>query len=119
MSGVAIDHVHIYSDEVEQSIEFYKRMLAAVEIRRIENQSSLIVHLDLGGVRLVISQCSEENPKGIGHFAVSADNFEQTLVGLHQAGLELSKTRQVNQFQNVFIKDPHGINIEIISPSTK
>lgn len=119
MSNITLDHVHIYSAEVERTVEFYKRIFGAVEIRRIENQPTLIVHLDLRGVRLVISQCTETNAKGIGHFAIAVDELAETLDGLRSARLAVSNTRQVNQFQNAFIKDPNGIDIEIISPSTK
>jgi len=119
MSDIFFDHVHIYTDEIDKTVEFYKRIFKATELRRIENQSTLIVHLDLRGVRLVISQCSEINTKGLGHFAVTVNDFEEALRGFRQAEMDITPTKHVKQYQNVFIKDPNGISIEVISPSTK
>ncbi len=118
MNMFKIDHVHIYSDDIERSVVFYKEVFGASELRRFESQTAIFVHLDVGGTRIVISSKSVHN-EGLGHFAVTTNDFEGTLSRLKEFNMDVAGVSKTNAYTNLFIRDPSGVVIEIISPSTK
>lgn len=118
MNSFKIDHVHIYSDDIERSVSFYKEVLGAAEVRRFESQAAMFVHLDVGGTRIVISSKSAQN-EGLGHFAVSTNDFEGALSRLKAFNMDITDVSKTSAYTNLFIRDPSGAIIEIISPSTK
>lgn len=119
METFSFDHVHIYSANIETTAEFYTRVLGATEIRRVAAEAAKLIHLNLNGIRLVISECSDSCPQGLQHFAVSVDSIGESKKMLEKFGINIDKEQEVGQFKNIFFKDPNGVSIEIISPSTK
>jgi catechol 2,3-dioxygenase-like lactoylglutathione lyase family enzyme len=120
MSAFSFDHVHIYSPNVDNMVESYERVFGATVIRRLEVNNAPLVHLNLNGIRIVISQCSDlDQDKGLQHFAMSINDLSKAKKILLEHGIEIEKENEVNQYRNLFFKDIDGIRIEIISPSTK
>lgn len=124
-SRYRIDHVHVYSHDVDRTVDFYIKTFGATEIRRIGS----LVHLDFGSVRLVVSEASDDNPPGIGHFAIGSDGLaieatKQCLDDVAISGMRVVKSDESDGgrilFQNFFVRDPtSGSIIEIISPFTR
>lgn len=118
MADFGVDHVHIYTDNITETTTFYKVIFGADEVRRIDSDNGTIVHLDVRGTRIVISKSDEGHPNGLGHFAMRTDNLDEALALLRQHDINISPLRTVGHFANVFIHDPSGAVIEIISPGT-
>ncbi|MBO9606040.1 MAG: VOC family protein [Paenibacillaceae bacterium] len=119
MSSFAFDHVHIYCENVEETVTFYKSVFGAEEIRRVQAGAATLVHLRMGQGRIVISRGSETNPTGLGHFALSTDNLDEAIARLKELGYTMTDIRQAGAFTNVFMRDPAGVSVEIMSPSTE
>lgn len=118
MELFSIDHVHIHTENVEDTVIFYKHVLGAKEIRRFNMKNTLFVHLELGGARLVISPSSESAPPGLNHYAISADDLDEAIKFLREKNVELTEPNAVSDFRNVFFRDPTGAVVEILSPSS-
>ncbi len=117
--------MHVYSADVDQTVDFYIKVFGATEIRRIGS----LVHLSFGNVRLVVSEASDDHPPGIGHFAVGGVNLVIEEAKRDFDAVAISDMRVVKGnasaggrvlYQNFFVRDPtSGSIIEIISPSTR
>lgn len=118
MAVFHVDHVHIYTQDIDRTVQFYKDVFDAVEIRNLHGKNGLLVHLDLGGVRVVVSE-SIGSTEGLGHFAISTGDLDKATSKLKELNIDTSELGVAGRFQNVFIKDPTGTVIELISPSTK
>ncbi|WP_167577632.1 VOC family protein [Ammoniphilus sp. YIM 78166] len=120
MKNFILDHVHIYTEDVEGTIQFYKQVFKAKELRKIQLEDLQLVHLKVGENRLVVSNSSEKNPVGLGHFAFAVDNLEEVMTYLSEKNnIKITQRGQAGEYTNVFIKDPNGVVIEILSPSTR
>lgn len=113
------DHVHIYTKNLNKTAEFYKLAFGAKELRELVKEK--MVHLDLNGIRIVISELNEENQEGLRHFALSIDKLDDSLINtLEGLDCNVIERKQVNNISVAFIKDPTtSTTIELVSPSTK
>ncbi|MFT6395289.1 MAG: catechol 2,3-dioxygenase-like lactoylglutathione lyase family enzyme [Bradymonadia bacterium] len=123
------DHVHIYSADVANTIEFYRGVLGAQPIGDLGNSAGGKNHLYiLGGQYLAISEFPagmEAKPPaaaldgaldvgfGMSHFGFNVVNLETTLARAIDAGCEAhSAPKTSGPLKYAYVTGPDGVVIE-------
>ena len=112
----SLDHIGIYVEDLERSLEFYGEVFGFPEHSRLDLGTTRIAFLDLGGSLLEIVQRAEapEAPSGSwSHLAYTVDDFDGMVVRLRGMGLELREMTFDDGARIVFFKDPDGHDVEI------
>jgi len=111
----SLDHVGIYVEDLERSLNFYSELFGFPEHSKVDLGTTKIAFLDMGGSLLEIIQRAEplEAPSGSwSHVAYTTDDFG--MVGrLRAKGLELREMTLDEGSRIVFFKDPDGHDVEI------
>jgi catechol 2,3-dioxygenase-like lactoylglutathione lyase family enzyme len=122
MISYTFDHVHLNAPDVPATVSFYERVFGLRSIRTFEANGITFAHLDLNGVRIVItSRIPQTGGRGnaIDHFALHVPNLREAIAELRDKGVEfLSDYAEVGVYATAFIRAPDGVVIEILSPST-
>lgn len=120
MSDCTFDHVHIFSDNVEQTVEYYKTIFQAIELRRFSDNQAVMVHLSLNNSRIVVSTATADKRPGIHHYAIATDQFERAIERIKKTNCVFeSEIIQNGLYRTIFFRDPNNVITELISPSTK
>jgi catechol 2,3-dioxygenase-like lactoylglutathione lyase family enzyme len=115
-----VDHVHVTTTDMDQSIAFYTDLLGFKFLRRgrfgpSENHYEF-AYVGLGDILLQLVPGPE--PLGIARrpFALTVDNMERTLADLRMKGVEVTAERRPgSSFTGLTacVKDPSGVVIEL------
>jgi glyoxylase I family protein len=124
-----IDHVEIITDDLEQSVDFYTKVLGFTpKLRQHIERSTLgvpldVVLLDLGGtaVELLSYRGATVAPSPTGEqlgyrmMALEVEDMDRALAYLRRKGIEPSWGPRVTegQYCRAEIRDPHGHRIEL------
>jgi catechol 2,3-dioxygenase-like lactoylglutathione lyase family enzyme len=106
--GIGIDHVSILVSDLQRSATFYQTVFGMAPLS--EDSANRI--LRLGQKRAIVS-LRQEDPAGmVDHFAIAVESFNRDAVTkeLAQRGL----TPQENVQFGFHIKDPDGVNVQIV-----
>lgn len=106
--GTGIDHVSILVRDLQRSATFYQTVFGMAPLS--EDKANRI--LRLGQKRTIVS-LRQEDPTGmVDHFAIAVEGFNRDAVTkeLAQRGL----TPQENVQFGFHIKDPDGVNVQIV-----
>jgi len=109
IKGTRIDHVSIQVTDLQRSIAFYQKMFGFTIVS--EDKPNEISRLGPGKVLVSLHH---KNPTGlVDHFAIAVENFNKDAVAR-----EL-KARGANPEENLdagfHIKDPEGMNVQIVA----
>jgi len=106
--GATIDHVSIQVADLQRSTEFYQRMFGFTVVS--EDKPHGIVRL---GFTKPIVSINHEAPAGIvDHFALGLPTFDRDAMTAYLK--EHGATPQNDPFAGFHIKDPDGVNIQIV-----
>jgi len=108
LKGVKIDHVSIQVNNLQRSIDFYRKLFGFSVVS--EDKSNEIVRL---GVTKTLVSLHHKNPTGIvDHFAIGVDHFDRESVTreLKQGGA----TPEENIDAGFHVKDPEGLSVQIV-----
>lgn len=106
--GAKIDHVSIQVSNLQRSIDFYQKMFGFSVVS--QDKPNEIVRL---GITKTLVSLHHKNPTGIvDHFAIGVEQFNKESV---TRDLKLrGATPEENLDAGFHIKDPEGLNVQIV-----
>jgi len=106
--GAKIDHVSIQVNNLQRSIDFYQKMFGFSVVS--QDKPNEIVRL---GITKTLVSLHHKNPTGIvDHFAIGVEQFNKESV---TRDLKLrGATPEENLDAGFHIKDPEGLNVQIV-----
>ena len=118
-----IDHIHVYTKDMDQSIAFYTNVLGFRFLRRAsfgtpENRREL-AYVGLGDILLELLPLAAgitEVPSGGNRpLCLTVADMDRTLVELQEKGVEITRSWEGFSFSGraASIKDPSGLDIEL------
>ena len=124
MAKYTWDHVHIRSPNVEETAQWFEKMLGAEVIRTMQ-QGETRVDLKLGGANIFIAPVKagdgvNEPPttpyKGLDHFGLTCSGIDAIAADLKAKGVEFTKdvTQARPGVKICFIRGPQGVSIELL-----
>jgi catechol 2,3-dioxygenase-like lactoylglutathione lyase family enzyme len=108
LKGVKIDHVSIQVSDLPRAVAFYEKIFGFTVVS--EDKPNEIVRLGSGKVLVSLHH---KSPTGlVDHFAIGVENFNRDAVTreLKQLGV----TPDNNLDAGFHIKDPEGMNVQIV-----
>ena len=129
MAVAGLDHVNIVTDQLEETIAFYTRLLElerGVSPAAGMGMSGAWLHLAGGGpaiIHLIGYDPARHDPDGIvpgtatgsfNHVALHCSGFAQTLAKAREMGLATKVyDREFGDVQQIFVHDPNGVRVEL------
>jgi catechol 2,3-dioxygenase-like lactoylglutathione lyase family enzyme len=108
IQGAKIDHVSIQVIDLPRSIAFYQKMFGLTIVS--EDKPNEIVRLGAGKVLVSLHH---KSPTGlVDHFAIGVERFDREVVTRQLK--ERGATPENNLDAGFHIKDPDGINVQIV-----
>ena len=108
LKGVKIDHISIQVSDLPRAIAFYEKIFGLTVMS--EDKPNEISRLGAG--KIIVS-LHHKNPTGIvDHFAIGVENFNKERVTQQLKALGL--TPEENLDAGFHIKDPEGMNVQIM-----
>ncbi len=108
LKGTRIDHISIQVSDLPRSVAFYKKMFGFAVVS--EDKPNEIVRLGAGKVTVSLHH---KNPTGmVDHFAIGVENFNQESVTRELKALGINPENNLDA--GFHIKDPEGINVQIV-----
>ncbi len=125
-----LDHIHIHSASVSDSLRFYQEVLGADYLGAITNAQGDQNHLlILGGQNLAISAFPAgiepvepppyhngalETGHGIAHFGLNVDDLDPILRKLEQEGVAIhGEPTQTGPVRYIYFSGPDGVVVEL------
>jgi len=108
LRGAGIDHVSILVRDLQRSASFYQTVFGMAQLS--EDKAYRIQRF--GQQRTLVSIRQEEPPGMVDHFAIAVENFSRDAVTKELARHGL--TPQENVQFGFHIKDPDGVNVQIV-----
>ena len=108
LRATGIDHVSVLVSDMPRSADFYQKVFGMTALS--EDKPNKILRL---GIKRAIVSLRQEAPAGVvDHFAIGVENFNRAAVTevLKQHGL----TPQENLEFGFHVKDPEGVNVQIV-----
>jgi catechol 2,3-dioxygenase-like lactoylglutathione lyase family enzyme len=119
-------HLHIKSKDPRATARWWADMFGAALLPEIEFRSMLFAPVELGGVRINITNpppeedTVEPNPiphYGLEHVGVLTDDLDADLARFAEQGLEIYERRPgAGGFEIAFAAGPDGVTIELMQP---
>lgn len=118
-----INHVHIVVNELEQSKEFYGKLLGAkFQHQFTKDIHSVVLPGEAGWISLDggTSQVDKEKKNRLGHFAIGIERFNaaETKAAINKALPDL-KVEGAADGRSVFVFDPNGIRVQLMAKEDK
>jgi catechol 2,3-dioxygenase-like lactoylglutathione lyase family enzyme len=108
LKGVKIDHISIQVTDLPRAIAFYEKVFGLTVMG--EDKPNEISRLGAG--KIIVS-LHHKNPTGIvDHFAIGVENFNKERVTQDLKALGI--TAEENLDAGFHIKDPEGMNVQIV-----
>ena len=108
IKGARIDHVSIQVSDLKRSVDFYQKVFGFSVVS--EDKPNEIVRL--GTTKALVSLHHKSPTALVDHFAIGLDSFNKDAVTreLKQRGI----TPEENLDAGFHIKDPEGMNVQIV-----
>ncbi len=118
------DHVHIRTPNVEETAQWFERMLGA-EVLRSTQQGAPRVDLKIGGQNVFLAPVAAgdgvNSPpttpyQGLDHFGLTVSGIDAIAADLKAKGVEFTKepTTVRPGVRVCFIRGPQGVSIELL-----
>lgn len=112
-------HIGIKVLDIDQSIEFYTKVLGCKILKDYTYPSSRLVFLDAHGVVIELIHKAENEMREVGpieHLAFKVDNLEEKLAELKSFGIDnISEPRVVGKAQIIFFDGPNNERFEYVA----
>jgi catechol 2,3-dioxygenase-like lactoylglutathione lyase family enzyme len=108
LKGVKIDHISVQVTDLPRAVAFYEKVFGLTVMS--EDKPNEISRLGAG--KIIVS-LHHKNPTGIvDHFAIGVENFNRERVTQELKALGI--TPEENLDAGFHIKDPEGMNVQIV-----
>ena len=122
---LSYDHIHIIHTDHDTAVQFYKDILNAEELGRIERGGAPQTKLRVGGAILLVRGIREgESPNaasamprmGADHFGyfLGSGQYEEAKKRLHDAGVKILQEGDVPELRFIYFEGPDGVVIEFM-----
>jgi catechol 2,3-dioxygenase-like lactoylglutathione lyase family enzyme len=114
LKATSMDHVNMTVKNLDQSVEFYKKLFGFQVKKEQPEQDSKIIGND--NIKLCLYEDPKMSPEGgIAHFGFNIENFEEIIEKCNSLGVEVlyDGPVQFEKSRSVYIKDPSGYDIEL------
>jgi catechol 2,3-dioxygenase-like lactoylglutathione lyase family enzyme len=108
LKGVKIDHISIQVSDLQRSVAFYEKVFGL----KILGQDKPNEIARLGSEKIIVSLHHKPPFAIVDHFAIGVENFNR--VGVTQKLKALGITPEENLDAGFHIKDPEGMNVQIM-----
>jgi catechol 2,3-dioxygenase-like lactoylglutathione lyase family enzyme len=106
-----IDHVSVQVSDLPRSIAFYQKMFGLTVVS--ENKPEQIVRLGMQMGKTLVS-LHHKAPTGIvDHFAIGVENFTEDRLKAELSARGATPLRDIDA--GLHIKDPEGINVQVVA----
>jgi catechol 2,3-dioxygenase-like lactoylglutathione lyase family enzyme len=118
------DHVHIRTPNVEETAQWFERMLGA-EVLRSQQQGAPRIDLKIGGQNVFLAPVAAGDGvasppatpyQGLDHFGLTVSGIDAIAAELKAKGVEFTKepTTVRPGVRICFIRGPQGVSIELL-----
>ena len=113
IGAIAIEHVNIYTSDVDRSRQFYAGVLGLKEVPRPDWFDFPGAWFCIGQQRLHLTWASPMPPRTQEHFCIQVMNLDAAQTTLESRGIACRPDRDYDRTRRVVIFDPDGNYIEI------
>lgn len=115
--GYRLEHVAIYCKDINESVKFYQKHLGGrpTAIRKgSAGYGFCFVTID-GSPSIQLLESAEQT--GVHHYGFISDDIEESARELRAQGAQIVRENRdpSGQLTTLFVKDPHGLEMEIRS----
>ncbi len=113
---ICLDHVHIFSSNVEKTISFYATMFGAKVVYDTPLIGKRNVRLDIGGMAMHVY---DQKPRSVGrglvnHLGLRTDDLDSLVKHMQMNGVTFRKTiTEAESFRYVMCEAPDGVLLEL------
>ncbi len=116
MSKYWFDHIHLMSPDPVKTAEFYQKMFGASLVNKRDlGNGRVVVTLEMGEVRILISPSAGDGQNGLVHFGIRADNLDEAVGELKAKGVQF--TREITpvrlNLRISFLSAPENVSVEL------
>ena len=116
LNAVGIDHLNLDVKNLDQTVEFYKKLFGFNVLKEQPEENSKIIGNE--HVKLCLYQKNEFDhfeKNGFNHFGFHIKNFEDVIKKCTEHDIELyyGGTIEWERSSSIYIKDPNGYEIEL------
>ena len=108
LKGVKIDHISIQVTDLQRSTAFYQKIFGLTIVS--EDKPNEIMRLGAG--KMIVSLHHKNPPGVVDHFAIGVEEFDREYVTRQLKALR--QNPEDNLDAGFHIKDPEGINVQIV-----
>ena len=114
LKATSMDHVNMTVKNLEESVEFYKKLFGfEVKKEQPEDKSKIIGN---DSIKLCLYENPEMSPEGgIAHFGFHIENFYEIMEICKSLGVKVyyDGPVQFEKSRSIYIEDPSGYDIEL------
>jgi len=114
LKAISMDHVNMTVKNLEESVEFYKKLFGfEVKKEQTEYKSKIIGN---DNIKLCLYEDPEMKPEGgIAHFGFHVENFDEIMETCKLLGVKVfyDGPVQFEKSRSIYIEDPSGYDIEL------
>ena len=113
---ICLDHVHIFSSDMEKTLRFYRTMFGARVIYDAVLMGQRNVRLDIGGQALhIYDQKPRSADRGlVHHLGIRTDDLEGLIAHMRENGVVFRKgITEATPFRYVMCEAPDGVLLEL------
>lgn len=119
-----LDHVHVICQNVEEAVQYFKRVFEGQEVSRGEVRGLPMVRVEVQGVPVNLMGTEPnagrlipgKGSRGLDHFGFKVKDMEQTIADLQKKGARVTLGPSVTSagIKYAFIEGPESIRIELV-----
>ena len=116
MAKYKFDHIHLMSPDPAKTAEFYQKMFDAKLGESIDlGEGRIMLNLNLGGVKMLISKATDEKQYGLAHFGISTPHLKEAVDELKAKDVKfpMEITRIHPQLTISFLEAPDSVRLEL------
>jgi catechol 2,3-dioxygenase-like lactoylglutathione lyase family enzyme len=113
-----LEHVAIYTKDIDASVKFYEKFFGgqATPVRKGSAGYGFCFVRIAGAPSIQLMESA--SAVGVHHYGYVTDDIEGTAKELKEKGAEILRENRdaEGKLTTIFVKDPHGLELEIRSP---
>ena len=119
-----LDHVHVICQNVEEGVQYFKRVFDGQEVSRGEVRGLPLVQMEVQGVPINLMGTEPgagqlipgKGSRGLDHLGFKVKDLDKTIADLKKRGAHVSLGPSVTPagIKYAFVDGPEGIRIELV-----